>query len=171
VEGDSDKEYFEMLRDPAHGINRLNFSGEIVSYDGTGSLQNTVLLRFIKNRYKKLFVTYDLDAEDQLAKPLQALGPERKSHFAPVGLNDPGKRNVEGLLPESITTAVYGANPSMVQAATHGTRKEQESARSLLKKALLEEFKRKSRPGPEYFVSFYPLVKIINKALGSASSA
>jgi putative ATP-dependent endonuclease of the OLD family len=168
VEGELDKEYFGMLRDSSHGGNKLDFSGEVVSYDGTGSLQNTVLLRFIKNRYKRLFVTYDLDAEDQLAKPLQALGLEKKIHFAPVGLNEAGKRNIEGLLPESVTTSVYGANPSVVQAAANGTKKEQESARSSLKKLLFEEFKRRAVPGQEHFGKFYPLVKMINNALGSS---
>jgi hypothetical protein len=166
VEGESDKEYFEMLRDPKHGTNRLDFSGDIVSYDGTGSLQNMVLLRFIKNRYAKLFVTYDLDAEDLLAKPLRALGLEKKRHFAPVGLNEPGKRKVEGLLPESVTTAVYAANPNVVQEATNGSKREQDSARNTLKKLLLEEFKKKASPGQEYFGRFYPLVKMINKSLG-----
>ncbi|MEA2604583.1 MAG: putative ATP-dependent endonuclease of the family [Acidobacteriota bacterium] len=170
VEGESDKEYFEMLRNSAHGANQLDFSGEVVSYDGTGSLQNTILLRFIKNRYKKLFVTYDLDAEDQLARPLQTLGLERKSHFAPVGLDEPGKRNIEGLLPQSVTTAVYSANPGVVQAAANGTKKEQESARNSLKKLLLEEFKKRASPGQEYFGSFYPLVKMINKSLGSGGA-
>jgi putative ATP-dependent endonuclease of the OLD family len=170
VEGEADKEYFQMLRDPAHGTNRLEFSGEVVSYDGTGSLQNTVLLRFIKNRYRKLFVTYDLDAEEHLVRAFQAVGLEKRRHFAPVGLDGAGKRNIEGLLPESVTTAVYGANPSVVQAVAHGTKKEQESARGCLKRLLLEEFKKKARPGQEFFGNFYPLVKVINKALGSAES-
>src|SRR5262249_48760404 len=60
VEGDTDKEYLEMLRDQKHGSGQLKFAGEIVPYEGTGSLQNTVLLRFIKNRFKKVVVTYDL---------------------------------------------------------------------------------------------------------------
>lgn len=41
VEGDTDKEYFEMLRDEAHGENRLLLKGEIISYEGTGSLSNS----------------------------------------------------------------------------------------------------------------------------------
>jgi putative ATP-dependent endonuclease of the OLD family len=165
VEGDTDRQYFEMLKDPEHGAHRLDFSGEIVSYGGTGSLQNTVLLRFIKNRYRRLFVTYDLDAEKHLEKTLTGLGLERKKHYTPVGLNTPGKRNIKGLLPEAITTSVYGAHPSLVQEAMQGTKDEQESARNKLKKLLLEEFKKKASPGPEYFGNFYPLIKTINSAL------
>ncbi len=165
VEGDTDKEYFEMLRDGAHGPNRLTLSGEIVSYEGTGALRNTVLLRFIKNRYPKLFVTFDLDASEQLEKSLQALQLEKGRHYSPVGLNAAGKKNIEGLLPDTVTTAVYGANPGLVQAATAGTKEEQESAKGRLKKLLLDEFKKTARPGAEHYGHFYPLVKTINKAL------
>jgi putative ATP-dependent endonuclease of the OLD family len=165
VEGDGDREYFEMLRRDEHGPNQLRFEGEIVSYDGTGSLANTVLLRFVKNRYKKLFVTYDLDAENAVSKTLRALGLERKKHFLPVGSNAAGKRCIEGLLPDSITKAVYGANPDLVRAATNGTKDEQKSAKNKLKKLLLEEFKNEARPGDTYYGGFYPLVKAINKAL------
>ena len=165
VEGETDKEYFEMLRDGAHGANRLTLSGEIVSYEGTGALRNTVLLRFIRNRYPKLFVTFDLDASQQLEKSLHALQLEKGKHYLAVGLNAAGKKNIEGLLPDSVTTAVYGANPALVQAATAGTKEEQESAKGRLKKMLLDEFKKTAQPGPEHFGHFYPLVKTINKAL------
>jgi len=165
VEGDGDREYFEMLRSEGHGTNRLHFEGEIVSYDGTGSLANTVLLRFVKNRYKKLFVTYDLDAENVVGRTLNALGLERKKHFLPVGTNSAGKRCIEGLLPDSITNAVYGANADLVRAATNGTKDEQTSAKNKLKKLLLEEFKGKATPGETYYGGFYPLVRAINKAL------
>lgn len=165
VEGDTDKQYFEMLKDPKHGSHRLDFDGEIVPYDGTGSLQNTVLLRFVQNRYRKLFVTFDLDAEKHLEKTLAALKLERKKHYMPVGTDAGGKRNIEGLLPDAIRTAVYGANQNLVQEATQGTKDEQDSARNKLKKLLLDEFKRKASPGPEYFSGFYPLVRAINAAL------
>lgn len=165
VEGESDREYFEMLRDEKHGPNRLKFDGEIVSYDGTGSLSNTVLLRFIKNRHKRLFVTYDLDAENVVAKTLKALGLEKKKHFLLVGVDSAGKRSIEGLLPESVVNAVYGANAGLVKAATQGTKDEQTSAKSNLKKLLLDEFKKQAKPGDEYFERSYTLVKTINKAL------
>ena len=167
VEGESDKEYFEMLRDQDHGLNRLLFTGDVVAYGGTGSLQNTVLLRFVKNRHRRLFVTCDLDAESQLTKSLHALNLQKRKHYSPIGINAPGKRNIEGLLPESVTTAVFSTNPGLVQVVTNGTKKEQQSARSSLKKLLLTEFKAKATPGHEYFGNFYPLVKLINRALGT----
>lgn len=48
VEGDIDREYFEMIRSEAHGEKRLKLEGEIFAYGGAGNLTNGVLLRFIK---------------------------------------------------------------------------------------------------------------------------
>jgi putative ATP-dependent endonuclease of the OLD family len=165
VEGEADKEYFEMLRDEAHGQNGLRVSCDVVSYDGTGALSNTVLLRFVRNKYRRLFVTYDLDAANQLEKVLLGLQLEKDKHFTSVGLNAPGKKNIEGLLPESVTTAVYSAYPDLVQAATAGTKEEQESAKRKIKRLLLDEFKKQAKPGQEYYKHFYLLAKIINRAL------
>jgi putative ATP-dependent endonuclease of the OLD family len=165
VEGDTDKKYFEMLRDPKHGSNRLVLQGDIVPYEGTGSLSNTVLLRFIKNRHRKFFVTFDLDAVDRVEKTLKALKLEKQKQYLPIGHNAAGKRNIEGLLPESVTKAVYEANPSLVQAATAGTKEEQESAKKKLKNLLLADFERQATPGSEFFGGFYSVVKIINKAV------
>jgi energy-coupling factor transporter ATP-binding protein EcfA2 len=165
VEGQTDKEYFEMLRDPKHGANELLFQGEIVSYEGTGALSNTVLLRFVRNRYRKFFVTFDLDAADRIARTLKDLQLEKGKHYVPIGLSAPGKRNIEGLLPEMVTTAVYANNAHLVQTATAGTKEEQESAKSRLKRALLDEFRKQATPGPEFFGNFYSLIRVINKAL------
>jgi putative ATP-dependent endonuclease of OLD family len=165
VEGDIDKQYLSMLQDEAHGANRLILPGEIVPYEGTGSLQNTVLLRFVKNRYRKIFVTFDLDAAGRLEKILQGLQLEKGKHYLPIGLDAAGKKNIEGLLPDCVTTAVYGANASLVQAATSGNKDEQESAKNRLKKLLFEEFKKTAKPGAEYFWNFYPIARVINKAL------
>jgi energy-coupling factor transporter ATP-binding protein EcfA2 len=165
VEGDTDKKYFEMLRKSEHGENRLLLQGDIVSYEGTGSLNNTVLLRFIKNRHRKFFVTFDLDAVDRVEKTLKSLQLEKHKHYVPIGHNTAGKRNIEGLLPEVVTKAVYEANANLVQAATAGTKEEQDSAKRRLKTLLLEEFEKKAIPGPEFFGSFYTLTKIINRAI------
>lgn len=165
VEGDTDKKYFEMLRAAEHGSNRLVLQGDIVSYEGTGSLSNTVLLRFIKNRYRKFFVTFDLDAVDRVERTLKALRLEKQKQYLPIGKDVAGKRNIEGLLPESVTKAVYEANASLVQAACAGTKQEQESARQKLKTLLFEEFERQQTPGPEFFGGFYAVTRIINKAI------
>ena len=165
VEGKTDKEYFELLRDEAHGEKQLKFNGEIVSYEGTGSLKNTVLLNFIRNKYKRIFVTFDLDASRELDKTFRALEFERDKHFAPIGVDEAGKRNIEGLLPDSVRRAVYSAEDGVVQVAMSGTAEEQRSAKNRLKKLLLKEFKAKARPGDGYYKGFYPIVGLANKAL------
>ncbi|HEU6447671.1 MAG TPA: AAA family ATPase [Verrucomicrobiae bacterium] len=167
VEGDTDKEYFELLRDPAHGANQLKFEGEIVSYDGVGALQNCVLLKFIRNTYKRMFVTADLDMESTLEKTFNGLGLTKNKDYAWVGVNAAGKKNIEGLLPETVVAAVHAANTGIVQAATHGTNEEQKSAKSTLKKLYLAEFKAKAKPGDEFYKGFHPLVKTANKALSN----
>jgi energy-coupling factor transporter ATP-binding protein EcfA2 len=168
VEGDIDKEYFELLRDESHGANQLVCKAEdIVPYGGTGSLSNSVLLRFVQNRHSRFFVTFDLDAHERIERVLSSLQLEKNKHYCAVGLTAAGKRNIEGLLPDKVTTAVYSAHPSLVQMATAGSKDEQESAKNRLKRLLLEEFRKQAVPGGEYFANFYPLVKLINKAFTS----
>lgn len=165
VEGETDKKYLEMLRDPAHGSHQLVFSGDIVAYDGTGNLSNSVLLRFIRNRFNRFFVTYDLDAASHVERTLRALKLEEGKDYLAIGVDAPGKKNIEGLLPDIVTSAVYNAHPDVVQAATAGTRDEQDDAKRKLKKLLLQEFKNQASPGTEYFGGFYSLCDAINRAL------
>ena len=165
VKGDIDKEYFEMLRNPEHGNHQLLLKGDIVSYEGTGNLHNTILLKFVRDRFKKMFVTFDLDAASQLEKRLDGLKLTKNVDYSPIGIDAGGKRCIEGLLPESVTKAVYGANASLVQATGSNVKEEAESAKNRLKKLLLDEFKKVAKPGQEHFGHFYSIVKTINKAL------
>lgn len=167
VEGDIDKEYFELLRDPKLGPHQLQFKGQIVPYDGAGSLQNSVLLRFIRNTFKRMFVTADLDMESALERNFKALGFVKNKDYAWVGVNAAGRKNIEGLLPDSVTTTVYAANPSLVQAATSGTADEQKDAKNKLKKLLLMEFKSKAKVSDGSYTGFYSLVRLANKQLCS----
>lgn len=165
VEGDIDKEYFELLRDKAHGSNRLDFDGEIFAYGGTGTISNGILLRFIKGRYDRFFITFDLDAESGLAKILSGLGLEKLKHYAPIGIAGGGKNKIEGLLPDSVRNAVFGANGTLVQQIMGGNADEAKSAKQKLKRLLLDEFKRRATPSDEFFGEFYRLAKLINKAM------
>ena len=141
VEGDIDKDYFELLRNPDHGANQLKFTGKIFSYDGRDNLKNTVLLKFIMERYRHVFVTYNLDAEDVIENCIQKLRLIKKKDYEPVGLNKTGKKNMEGLVPESVTGSVYGANLELVQKAMSSNKDEARSAKKRLKRMIFEEFK------------------------------
>jgi hypothetical protein len=167
VEGEIDKEYFDMLRKPEHGAAQLRLRGDVVSYEGTGNLQNTVLLKFVRDRFKKMFVTFDLDAIAQLEKRLIGIGLVKGTHYVPIGIDVAGKRCIEGLLPQTVVTSVHAANPSVVQALTSNVKEEADSARNKLKRLKLDEFKKVAKPGAEYYGQFYAVVKIINKAIGA----
>ena len=153
------------VRDPGHGDRQLRFNGEIFSYDGKGSLSNTVLLNFIKNRYKRIFVTFDLDAEDTVSKTFKSLGFEAGRHYAPVGIDAAGKRDIEGLLPDSVRRTVYAANDDVVQIAVSGTNSERKDAKRKVKQLLLDEFRATASPGDEYYGGFYGIVDLVNGAL------
>jgi hypothetical protein len=164
VEGEMDKKYFELLRDKRHGENTLSFEGDISSYEGIGSLKQQTLLRFIRDKFQKLFITYDLDSEAIVKDTLDALGFERKINYLPIGVDIAGKRSIEGLLPDKIRTAVYSENPLLVQALG-GVKEEREDALKQLKVLFFRKFNEESIPGEEYFGKFYTIVKLINKAL------
>lgn len=165
VEGQSDKEYFEMLRDASHGTNALTFDGDIIPYDGTGTLKNNMLLRFIKNRYKRVFLTFDLDMKSEVDRCLASLNLKKDLDYLAIGIDAPGKRAIEGLLPDSVRTTVYSAFPDLVMAATSGTKEERDLAKSQLKQKFLVYFKSVAEPGDEYYSDFYRIAKVITKAL------
>lgn len=168
VEGDIDKDYFSMLCDSGHGSEQMNFSGEIFSYGGKDTLKHTILLKFIRDRYKKIFVTFDLDAFGEVEKCLSGLGLERGKNYLPLGIDAPGKKDIEGLLPDSIKNAVRSANASLVDQAINGLGEERRHAKQRLKKLFLEEFKLQAKPGQGYFGEFYKISKIINKAFNQS---
>lgn len=163
VEGDIDKEYLELVKDQMHSKNMLQFDGEIFPFCGKDSLRNPILLNFIKERYKKFFIVIDLDCKDELKRTFDMLGLKENVHYTAAGLDQSGKRNIEGLLPDNIISKVYGDNPDLVQQAVNGDSQEKKSAKHRLKKLLLEEFKASAQPGQD-FCHFYSLAKIINKA-------
>ena len=162
VEGEIDKEYLEMLRDEKHGNNRLHFGGEIFAYGGSGFLENTILVKFLIARFTKLVITYDLDCDAKVSGSLLKIGLKKGVNLFSVGIDKPAKRNIEGLLPEPILSAVYSKHASLVTIAT-SAEKDSKSAKQSLKRHLLTEFKSKAKPGDEYFKEFYKLTKVINK--------
>jgi hypothetical protein len=167
VEGTTDKEYFEMLRSVDHGDNALKLDGAIFDYDGFGALKNPTLLKFINNRSKSAFITYDLDVEADVRPGLERNGFRYKDDFFGLGQNKPGMRNIEGLLPQELVKEVNAKNQELVQSAMYGTKDEQKSAKGKLKGLYLQQFKSECKPGDEYFGEFYKAVKLINKSLSA----
>lgn len=167
VEGDVDKEYFMLLRGPVHGAHRLDFDGEIFPYGGRDTLKNQALLKFIKDRFGRVFITFDLDAQNVVEKSLQGLGFEKRRSYLPIGIDAAGMKNIEGLLPDRIRKAVFSESPDLVQALT-GTNEERKAAHRKLKHLLLDRFKREAKPGKDYEL-FYDLARVISKAMRKGS--
>ena len=165
VEGDIDKKYFELLQDTSHGDKRLKYDGQIFAYSGASTLgSHIMMLSCFKSAFQKLFVTFDLDAQKELEPKLKKLGMQRRKDYLAVGVDEDGKKFIEGLVPEFVKQAVQSRNTSLVDAAMSGG-KQARDARLKLKHLYFTEFKANATPGEEYYGAFYPLVKVINKAL------
>lgn len=164
VEGDTDREYLELLMDQSHGKHKLDFDGEIYSYGGFGTLTNTVLLKFLIEKYKKIIITFDLDAFKNVKNSLESLQLKDEVDYIKIGIDSGGKRAVEGLLPSNVLKKVWSNNTEIVQQTTSDNKDEAEKAKKKLKKLYLEEFKASSKPGDEYFKEFYKLSAKLNKA-------
>lgn len=165
VEGAIDKEYFELLKSDEHGANKLEFDGELFAYDGFGFLTNNILLKFIKNRFNNVLITLDLDTYDKVKKNIERTGFEKDVNYFVVGQNKAGKRNIEGLIPNSVMTSVHQENGELVQALLSDNSDEVKSAKSSLKQLYLSKFKEIAEPTPEYYSEFYKLTKKLNKAI------
>lgn len=168
LEGDLDVEYFKLLRNNNHGSNRLNYEGEFFSYGGFGFLNNLVLLKFMKERFKKLIVTIDLDAISHVQSNFDQAGYCKDSDYFLIGLDKPGYRCIEGLLPDFIKTKVNTENNELVFALQSEDKGERKSAKDKLKALYLAEFKRDIKYDETYFSEFYRLSSKINRILNSS---
>jgi energy-coupling factor transporter ATP-binding protein EcfA2 len=71
VEGELDRKYLEHIHSLNHHSLQLPDGLDIVVYEGKDALKNTILLKFIIEKFKKVFVTFDLDAKPELEKIMQ----------------------------------------------------------------------------------------------------
>ena len=164
VEGKTDKEYFELLRQDVHGSNKLDFEGDVFAYDGCGNLKNPTLLNFLKAKSKDLVVTFDIDVIEDIESTLKKYGFEKNKSYVVVGIDKAGSRSIEGLIPDAYQNRVNENNPDLVQQGIHGTKDEQKKAKNNLKALYLQDFKNNSTPNSDDYVDFYKLAKILNKA-------
>ncbi len=165
VEGDTDKEYFEMLRGPEHGTQQLVLDGDIFAYGGFGDLTQSGLLKLIKAKFTNAFITFDLDSEDKVQKALSAFDFAVDKHYTALGVDQPGKRKIEGLLPDAVKATVHQANAALVEQLQSNRQEERKSAGNRLKSLYLEEFKKVAKPQTQDFAEFYKVTKKINRAL------
>ena len=149
VEGDIDKEYLEFIRSNYIGISRIPDDVEFVAYDGKDALKNTALLRFMINKFKRVYVTYDLDADREVSGSLAKIGLEEGKDYCAIGLKKHGYECIEGLVPDSIKLSVHSSNLEDVSSMMAADNSVRRSARQRLKKAYLTEFKKMLPPETE----------------------
>lgn len=161
VEGPIDKEYFEHINQLALPGLTLPKGIDIVPYGGKDSLKNTILLKFIVDKFRTVLVTFDLDAKVELERGVKQIGLVDGETYMAIGVDKPGRQCIEGLLPERILSAVHGQNTDLVMQLTAGESKERNSAKSALKKKLLAAFKADAKVSKEELKGFLPVFKAL----------
>jgi putative ATP-dependent endonuclease of OLD family len=163
VEGESDKEYFEICKGSEHNKNALLEGCEVFSYDGRDKICSDVLIKFIRDRFSKVVITADLDADTILSKKLANLGFEKNQNFFLLGIDQAGKRDIEGLIPDTIRQTVNNENTTLIDALRSDNNDEVKKAKSKLKKKYLEKFKSEAKIQNGDFSEFYKIIGKINK--------
>jgi hypothetical protein len=163
VEGDIDRAYFEHVG--TLGIPELTLPAgiEIFTYGGKDTLKNAILLKFIVEKFKKVLVTFDLDAKVELERIMQQIGLVEGDSYLPIGIAKAGRKCIEGLLPERILSKVHAKNTDLVMQMCSGDSKERKSAKSSMKQALLSEFKADKTIGKEDLKGFLSTFKSLAK--------
>lgn len=166
VEGESDKEYIEYLRKRHQNVFSISQEIEIVAYNGKDALKNVALVKFVLSKVEKAFITFDLDADSEVKKPLLAIGLIENQNFAAVGLNKPGRDAIEGLLPDRVLSAVNGRETDLIMQLQSVDGSQRKDAKRVLKKKYLEEFKSMSDFSESELEPLSKLARLISKHLG-----
>ncbi|NLS25990.1 hypothetical protein S2M10_09700 [Sphingomonas sp. S2M10] len=144
VEGEIDKEYFDHIAKKYPGIYSIPSDVEIVPYGGKDSLKNTSILQFMINKFIRVFITFDLDAANEVTRALERIGLSSESDFCGVGVQTPGSDCIEGLVPSSIKKKVFSDHYETVALLGSQDANIRRSAKSKIKSEFLTEFKRGS---------------------------
>ena len=141
VEGVIDALYLENIRERFPSVLSLPKEVMIQDYGGIDSLKNNRMLSFVVRGLNRCFITFDLDGERDVRKPLNALGLKSNEDYMALGAQKDGLECIEGLIPERIRSKVFAANPDLVSAAHSAKSQSRNDARQKLKKLFVEEFK------------------------------
>ena len=171
VEGQIDQEYFTFLQKPSLSCECLARDIEVVPYGGKDTLKNTLLIQFVLRKFDNVFVTYDLDAESEIRGALGRLGLKEKSDFIALGIKQPGKDCVEGLLPERVLAAVNGKETDLVMKLGSKDNTERRKAKDALKRKYLDEFKSHTDYTMDDLKELSKAVKAINEKLSEPNKA
>ena len=164
VEGETDKQYFEYVRTILKEKSGLPEDIEIVPYGGKDTLKNTTLVGFVLKKFDKVFITFDLDGATEVKKSLDRLALKEKQDYFEIGKDMPGKKAIEGLLPERVISIVFGRETNLAMQSTSSNTSERKEAKRKLKNLLLEEFKKGSAYTDAELKGFIQVGKIFMKA-------
>ena len=165
VEGAIDKAYFEHIKENYPEIYTIPEDVEIVEYGGKDSLKNTSILQFMINRFSKVYITYDLDAEKEVKRALERIGLEPAKDHCAIGVEGAGSDCIEGLLPAAVKKSVFSDNYETVVAMSSQDANVRKSAKNKLKSKFLDEFTRVTYKTSE-LSEFKKLFIKIGKAFG-----
>ena len=164
VEGDIDKEYFCYIRNLLGDRFGLPADVEIVPYGGKDALKNTALVGFVLRQFSKAFITFDLDAADDVVRSLGRLGLRNKNDYLAIGSSKAGKASIEGLLPDGVSKAVFGRETDLIMQLTSGKANERKEAKNKLKRVLLAEFQSKTNYTDDELKGFLSVGRSFKKA-------
>ena len=165
VEGKIDKEYFEFLFSLPVIKREYDFKGTILPYEGKDSIKQTILMKFLTNRFPNIYITYDLDADKDLRNKLESIGLHNDKDFCSIGKNCAGAECIEGCLPERILQKVHSENTALMVKLTSANTKNRKSAKNELKRKFLEAFKADISYTNEDLKEFIGIVRKIKKKL------
>lgn len=167
VEGQIDVEYFDFIQKNNLLKKPLPSDIQVVAYGGKDALKNTVLLKFTLEKYDSAYITFDLDALTHVERSIEAIGYVKDKTYFAIGKDKNGHKDIEGLLPDRVRAKVYAENTETVTSAIGGDK----SAKDLLKKKLLEEFKLSTDYTPDEMKHFQELINKINKGIKANKSS
>lgn len=171
VEGPIDQEYFEHFQEHSLACEQLAAGIEVVPYGGKDTLKNTLLIQFVLRKFERVFVTYDLDAASDVRAALGRVGLEENTDYVGLGIDQPGKDCIEGLLPQSVLSAVNGRETDLVMKLGSRDSSERRKAKDALKKLYLSEFKSRTDHTKEDLKDLGKVVRLVNSRLHAQQGA
>lgn len=170
VEGEIDREYFELFQKREIAGARLSGDIEVVSYGGKDTLKNTALIKFVLSKFDRVYLTYDLDAHSDLRAPLGRLGLKEATDFLALGIDSAGKDCIEGLLPKRILDAVNGRETDLIMKLGSRDTNDRKKAKDALKKMYLHEFTTAAELTKDETKDLVKAIKSINSRLGDTKN-
>ena len=72
------------------------------------------MLKFVIEKFNRIYITFDLDVKRELEKVMEQLNLEDDNDYMAIGLDNDGKGCHEGLLPNNVLSEVYSKNTDLV---------------------------------------------------------